>query len=379
MENEEWRMENDSRGKLAEAYRILYSAFSILHSTFLMRILAIESSCDETAAAVVENGCTVLGNVISTSRHAFEQTGGVIPEDAARRQVECILPVIKAAMTEAHVTWSDIGAIAVTRGPGLLGSLLVGTVAARAIANIQQKPLIGVHHTLGHLSSTWLGTDPSNTPVFPILTLSASGGHTDLWLRTGHTTGSLLGRTRDDAAGEAFDKGAFLLGLPYPGGPSISKAGTDGNPHAFVFPLPLHDDESLDFSFSGLKTSLRYTIRDCGQEWPGLIGDLAASYEYGLCAHLCNRIKRALKQHPEICEVHLVGGVSANTRLRGMITESTPTTTLRFPAILAYCTDNAAMIGAAASFMVDEIGNEAYADFETIASLPLTAAARAKI
>lgn len=340
-----------------------------------MRILAIESSCDETAAAVVQNGCIVQSNVISTSRLAFEQTGGVIPEDAARRQVECILPVINGALKEAQSTWEDIDAIAVTRGPGLLGSLLVGTVAARTIAHIQKKPLIGVHHTLGHLSSTWLGTAENDRPIFPVLTLSASGGHTDVWLRTTHTKGSLLGRTRDDAAGEAFDKGAFLLGLPYPGGPSISKAGAEGNPHAFAFPLPLRGDDSIEFSFSGLKTSLRYIIRDIGEEAAQTkLADLAASYEYALCAHLCDRIKHAVRLHPEIKEIHLVGGVSANTRLRAMIKETAPGATVRFPATLSYCTDNAAMIGAAAQFMVDELGDDSYASFETVASLALSTA-----
>ncbi len=339
-----------------------------------MKILAIESSCDETAAAVVQDGCTVLSNVISTSRLAFEQTGGVIPEDAARRQVECILPVINGAMKEAKTTWDDIDAIAVTKGPGLLGSLLVGTVAARAIAHIQKKPLIGVHHTLGHLSSTWLGTVEVDRPVFPILTLSASGGHTDVWLRTSHTAGVLLGRTRDDAAGEAFDKGAFLLGLPYPGGPSISKAGAEGNPHAFEFPLPLRGDDSVEFSFSGLKTSLRYIIRDLKTLDSKLIPDLAASYEYALCAHLCDRMKHAVRLHPEIKEIHLVGGVSANTRLRAMIQEAAPQVKIRFPATLSYCTDNAAMIGSAAQFMHDEHGDDVYAAFETVASLPLSSA-----
>lgn len=341
-----------------------------------MKILAIESSCDETAAAVVENGRTVLGTVISSSRHAFEQTGGVIPEDAARRQVECVLPVINAAMQESNTSWKDIDAIAVTKGPGLLGSLLVGTVAARAIAQIQKKPLIGVHHTLGHLSSTWLGVAADDMPQFPILTLSASGGHTDLWLRSSHTKGELLGRTRDDAAGEAFDKGAFLLGLPYPGGPSISKAGAEGNPHAFPFPLPLHEEQAIAFSFSGLKTSLRYILRDLSPEArnPQLDADLAASYEHALCAHLCDKMQLAVKQHPDIKEIHLVGGVSANTRLREMIKAAAPTAVVRFPATLSYCTDNAAMIATAAHFLLEEHGNKAYADFETVASLPLEAA-----
>lgn len=337
-----------------------------------MRILAIESSCDETAAAIIRNGCTVESNVISTSRQAFEQTGGVIPEDAARRQIECILPVIHGAMKEAEATWNTIDAIAVTKGPGLLGSLLVGTMAARAIAHIHHKPLIGVHHTLGHLSSTWLGLDPQTPPTFPILSLSASGGHTDVWLRTSHTKGSLIGRTRDDAAGEAFDKGASLLGLPYPGGPSISKAGAEGNPHAYKFPKPLQHTETLEFSFSGLKTALRYIIRDLGTLQDEMIADLAASYEYALCMHLVDRLIQSIRTYPEIQEIHIVGGVSANNRLRSLIQASVPShVTVRFPHQLSYCTDNAAMIGSAATFMVQELGQDAYEIFETVASLPL--------
>ncbi len=340
-----------------------------------MRILAIESSCDETAAAVVEDGVHVRSNVISTSRKAFEQTGGVIPEDAARKTVECIGPVINQGLEGVVASWDEIDAIAVTRGPGLLGSLLVGTVAARAIARIHRKPLIGVHHTLGHLSSTWLETDPSNQPRFPIITLSASGGHTDLWLRTAHTKGQLIGRTRDDAAGEAFDKGASMLGLPYPGGPSISKAGAEGNHLAFPFSLPLQKEQTIDYSFSGLKTALRYIIRDLDEAVRGeRLADLAASYEYALCHHLCDRIKRALDLHPDIQEVHLVGGVSANTRLRAMAADVCSGRTLRFPATLGYCTDNAAMIGAAAQFFYNERGDAAFAHFETSASLPLDVA-----
>ena len=168
-----------------------------------------------------------------------------------------------------------------------------------------------------------------------------------------------------------------MLGLPYPGGPSISTAGAEGNSNAFTFPLPLHKEKTLDFSFSGLKTSLRYTLRDRGHSWQHLIGDLAASYEHALCAHLCDRLTQALKQHPEIRELHLVGGVSANTRLRAMVTACAPHVTVRFPATLSYCTDNAAMIGAAAQFLCDESGDAAFADFETIASLPLASAVMA--
>src|SRR3989344_2396156 len=189
-----------------------------------MRSLGIETSCDETAIAIVEDGQRVKSSVIASSVEAFTATGGVIPEEAARKQIECIVAVLKEVLHKGEMSWDQIDAIAVTKGPGLLGSLLIGTVTSRALASIWEKPLIGVHHTLGHLSSTWLDLPEGQEPQFPILTLSASGGHTELWLRTNHLSGTLLGRTRDDAAGEAFDKGATLLGLPYPGGPSISKA-----------------------------------------------------------------------------------------------------------------------------------------------------------
>lgn len=343
-----------------------------------MKILGIETSCDETSAAVVEDGVRALSNVIATSKAAFAGTTGVIPEEAARKQVECILPVLHASLTEARLTPEHIDAIAVTRGPGLLGSLLVGTVTARALSALWKKPLVGVHHTLGHLSSVWLEADP--LPVFPSITLSASGGHTELWLRTAHTTGLLLGATRDDAAGEAFDKGASLLGLPYPGGPSISCAGTSGSPAAFEFPMPLHDEPGFDFSFSGLKTSLKYTLRDLEKERSekkfdreDLLSHLAASFEYAICRHLISRIERAMEEHPEVREIHVVGGVSANTRLREMLKKlSRPA---RFPVKLSYCTDNAAMIASAGYFLMQERGDKAFAAFETTASLPQEALA----
>lgn len=341
-----------------------------------MLILGIETSCDETAAAIVRDGTHVLGCVISSQRARFENTGGVIPEDAARQQVLCMLPVLHACLEEAKIDPKDIDAIAVTKGPGLLGSLLVGTTTARTIATLWKKPLIGVHHTLGHLSSPWL--TPDDNFQFPILTLSASGGHTDLWLRTSHTKGMLLGSTRDDAAGEAFDKGAAQLGLPYPGGPSIAKAAETGDPHAYKFPLPLHNDPSLDFSFSGLKTSLRYLLRDLDQSQianrQSQIVHIAASYQHALCAHLIDRITRAVHRHPAIKEIHLVGGVSANIYLREMLKKTVHGKTLRWPSKLIYCTDNAAMIAAAGEFLVQEHGAKAYEQFETTASLPLAMA-----
>lgn len=351
-----------------------------------MRILGIETSCDETAVAVVEDGTRVLGSVISSQREHFSASGGVIPEDAARQQLSCMLPVLHACLTKANVSPDSIHAIAVTKGPGLLGSLLVGTTTARVLAEIWGKPLIGVHHTLGHLSSTWLLPEEGKEhtqplPHFPILTLSVSGGHSDLWLRHSHLRGTLLGSTRDDAAGEAFDKGASMLGLPYPGGPSIAKAAGDGERTAYDFPSPLHEDPSLDFSFSGLKTSLRYLLRDLGKPPSELSAterkNIAASYEHAICRHLIDRIERALKRHPEIAEVHIVGGVSANRYLRsalGNALTSNPHTAhimLRWPCSIAYCTDNAAMIAAAGYFTLQEKPLEVTKSFTTEASIDL--------
>lgn len=342
-----------------------------------MLILAIETSCDETSAAIVENGTNVRSNVIATSRDAFERSGGVIPEQAARKQIESIMPVIHEALGEANMLPEDIDLLAVTKGPGLLGSLLVGTTAARTIASVWQKPLIGVHHTFGHLSSPWLLS--SSQPSFPILTLSASGGHTDLWYRTDHTKGALLGQTRDDAAGEAFDKGASLLGLPYPGGPAVAKLAEHGKKDAYVFPSPLANEDTLTFSFSGLKTALRYLLRDIvdSQEADGLsheiLANVAASFQHAIAEHLCSRIERALKKFRDVRELHIVGGVSANLHLR-MLAEDLASAggiQLRVPSSISYCTDNAAMIGAAAYFLQREDPETAFSSFETTASLPL--------
>lgn len=330
-----------------------------------MMTLGIETSCDETSAAIVADGTRVLSCIIASSKDAFEHAGGVIPEHAAREQIRSIQPVIDQACTQAGIALHAIDLMAVTRGPGLLGSLLVGTVTARTLAALCKKPLIGVHHTLGHLSSTWL--DATDEPQFPVLTLSASGGHTELWLRTGHLAGTLLGQTRDDAAGEAFDKGASLLSIPYPGGPSISRAGEQGNPQAFPFPQPLAGEQTLDFSYSGLKTALKYTLRDL-PDAAAHTADLAASFEFALCRHLVDRVIRALHLHSDIREVHLVGGVSANTRLRSMLTAACDNRTVRFPVRLLYCTDNAAMIAAAGTFVRQDHANND--DFVTAASLP---------
>ncbi len=321
-----------------------------------MRILGIETSCDETSAAVVENGRTVLSCVIASSGKDFEKTGGVIPEDAARKQLESILPVIQKSLRDASMTPRELDAIAVTFGPGLLGSLLVGTTTARTLSSVWNIPLIPVHHTLGHLSSTWLcDTEKDAEPSFPILTLSVSGGHSDLWYRRTHTEGDLLGSTRDDAAGEAFDKGAVMLGLPYPGGPALASLAQSGDASAYPFPLPLAKEKTCDFSFSGLKTSLKYLIRDLGSEMenPETKASVAASYEHAICNHLCTSIEYALELKPDAKELHIVGGVSANEHLRQTATSVAKkhNVEIRWPSTLRYCTDNGAMIASAGYFL----------------------------
>lgn len=349
-----------------------------------MLILGIETSCDETSAAVVRNGRDVLSCVISSSKNDFASLGGVIPEDAARKQLESILPVITLALAKANTMPKELDAIAVTYGPGLLGSLLVGTSTARVLARIWNKPLLPVHHTLGHLSSTWLvesgkwkvksETSNDSSPQFPILTLSVSGGHSDLWYRTSHVNGVRAGTTRDDAAGEAFDKGAVLLGLGYPGGPALAKLAASGRETAYEFPRPLHTEKVPDFSFSGLKTSLKYLLRDLGEAAVTDVvrADVAASFQLAICRHLADRIEVALDMFPETRELHIVGGVSANRRLRSVATEMAEREgiTIRFPATLAYCTDNAAMICAAA--YVEHIEKKSSNDaFRTLATSSL--------
>jgi N6-L-threonylcarbamoyladenine synthase len=358
-----------------------------------MRILGIETSCDETSAAIVQDGTHVLSNAITSSKDLFAKLGGVIPEEAARKQVECMIPIINHALEDANMQPKDIDTIAVTTVPGLLGSLLVGTTTARTLASVWGKNLIEVDHTFGHLSSVWLdrGEDGSGsgsgsrppTPQFPTLALSVSGGHTELWYRESRTKGTCIGRTRDDAAGEAFDKGASLLGLGYPGGPAIAKEAEHGDPRAYNFPLPLKGEPTLDFSFSGLKTSLKYLIKDHQFNFferkaapkhskttskissPDIPlsplkknesikkekENIAASYQHTICTHLTHRIKKALDQYPDIKEVHLVGGVSANSHLREMIKNECPDIKLLTPIKMSYCTDNAAMIAAAGYFM----------------------------
>jgi N6-L-threonylcarbamoyladenine synthase len=314
------------------------------------RILAIESSCDETAAAVVENGRRVLADVVASQASHHARYGGVFPEAASRMHIESIYPVVEQTLSQAHVGLEAIDAIAVTRGPGLAGSLVVGMAMAKGMALASSLPLIGVNHLEAHLYSIWLVEDEPE-PEFPLLALIVSGGHSELILMRDHLTYERLGGTLDDAAGEAFDKVARLLGLGYPGGPAIQAAAETGNPQAFKFPRAWMEG-SWDFSFSGLKTAVLREVRsqqpdlEAGVEAPrpGLpIADLAASFQASVVDVLLTKALSAAEEF-EAKQVLVAGGVSANRALREAFRERSPLP-VRVPP-LALCTDNAAMVGA---------------------------------
>jgi N6-L-threonylcarbamoyladenine synthase len=308
------------------------------------RILAIETSCDETAAAVVENGTTILSNIVASQVDLHAQYGGVFPEVASRRHIEVIYPVIEEAMNKAHLGFDDLDCIAVTRGPGLVGSLLVGVNAAKGLALARQKPFLGINHIEGHIYSLWL-TDAEPDIEFPILTLVVSGGHTELYLMTDHGRYQHLGGTLDDAAGEAFDKVGRLLGLPFPGGPAIDRIAEQGNPEAFRFPRAVMEKEyGYSFSFSGLKTAVMRQTKHYHQDRMP-VPDLAASFQAAAVEALVTKTAEAAEAYG-VTAVHLAGGVSANRQLRQVMSEQIDRP-VRYPP-LALCTDNAAMIGAAA-------------------------------
>jgi N6-L-threonylcarbamoyladenine synthase len=319
------------------------------------RILALETSCDETAAAVVADGRVILSNIVASQAAKHAQYGGVFPEVASRMHIEVIYPVIEQALAQAHVGLSDMDAIGVTRGPGLPGSLVVGLNVAKGLALGRNLPLIGVNHLEGHVYSLWL---VENAPevVFPVLVLIVSGGHTELILMTGHAQYQRLGGTLDDAAGEAFDKVARLLGLTYPGGPAIEKAAQAGNPAAFKFPRAWLEG-TWDFSFSGLKTAVLYEVRktkhgtpipaETQPPDPALVPHLAASFQAALVEVLVGKTLAAAKQF-SATEIFVAGGVSANTPLKTAFQAKSPVP-VRVPP-LALCTDNAAMMAAAANF-----------------------------
>ena len=310
------------------------------------KILAIESSCDETAAAVVEDGRKVLSNVISSQIEIHTVYGGVVPEIASRKHLEAIDGVIEKALTDSGCTWEDIDAIAVTQGPGLVGALLVGVSEAKSLAYALHKPLIGVHHIEGHIAANYI-SDPDWEP--PFLCLVISGGHTYLCIVEDYGAYRMLGETRDDAAGEAFDKVARAIGLGYPGGPKLQKAALAGDPEAFHFPRPCLDEPGYDFSFSGLKSAVLNTLNHLkmmGEEVHQ--ADIAASFQAAVTDVLVGTTMQAAQDYG-IRRIAMAGGVSANTAIRKAMQEACDVKgyVLSVPAI-SLCTDNAAMIGSAA-------------------------------
>jgi N6-L-threonylcarbamoyladenine synthase len=311
------------------------------------RVLAIETSCDETACAVVENGRVVLGSTVASQMEVHARYGGVFPEVASRQHVLSIVPVIQETLGNAHLTLAELNAIAVTLGPGLAGSLVVGLNAAKGLALGSGLPLVGVNHLEGHLYSAWIsdqGEKPQEEPLFPLVALLVSGGHTDLDLMTDHLEYKRLGSTLDDAAGEAFDKVARLLGLGYPGGPAIQEAAADGEPTRFSFPRARLDG-TWDFSFSGLKTAvLRETQKYAARLDPMPVADLAASFQAAVVDVLFHKTIEAAREF-KVRGILVAGGVSANRSLRETFQRQTEFN-VRIPP-LWLCTDNAAMIGAA--------------------------------
>lgn len=317
-------------------------------------VLAIETSCDETGVAVVSGGRRIAANQVATQIALHAATGGIVPEVAARQQLRWIVPTIRAAMGEAEVGWDDLDAVAVTCGPGLIGSLLVGVNVAKSLAVAHDLPLVAVNHIEGHIYANWLTETGAAEPLpaeppFPLLCLVVSGGHTQLVLMAEHGRYRLLGQTVDDAAGEAFDKVGRLLGLPYPGGPAISAAAQGARP-ATRFPRA-RPAGRYDFSFSGLKTAVLREVagyRDRGQPIP--VDGLAAAFEEAVVDALVTRTVAAAEEH-DVAAVALGGGVAANRSLRAVLGERLAATGL--PLIVpppAWCTDNGAMIGAAAGF-----------------------------
>jgi N6-L-threonylcarbamoyladenine synthase len=310
-------------------------------------ILAIETSCDDTCAAVLD-GPRILSNLISSQAAAHERFGGVVPEVASRHHLELTAPLVEAALAEAGVGLGDVEAVAVTAGPGLIGALLVGVNTAKAIAAARRLPLIPVDHLQGHVAANFLEPDPLEPPF---LCLLASGGHTLLAGVRDHAGYELLGQTLDDAAGEAFDKSARLLGLGYPGGPALQRLAEDGDPKAFEMPVAMARDPGLDFSFSGLKTALVYLCRDLGPEGvEARRADLAASFQAAVVGQLTSKLERALKRG-DWEAVALGGGVAANGPLREAVAQLCEERGVRLKLVpISLCTDNAAMIGSAARF-----------------------------
>ncbi len=334
------------------------------------RILAIETSCDETACAVIENGRALLGSSIASQMDIHSRYGGVFPEVASRQHILSIIPVVEETLTRAHITIKDVDAIAVTRGPGLAGSLVVGVNAAKGLALGSGLPLIGVNHLEGHLYSAWVYNTGENTPVepqFPLMVLLVSGGHTELDLMTDHLEYKHLGSTLDDAAGEAFDKVARLLGLGYPGGPAIQKAADDGDPARFSFPRAWLEG-TWDFSFSGIKTAVMREVKGYQSKGRSLpVPDMAASFQAAVVDVLFNKTMEAAHEFG-VKEVLVAGGVSANRVLRQTF-QNQKDFKVHTPA-LSLCTDNAAMI-AAAGYYRFSLGHKSPLDIDIQPTWPL--------
>lgn len=335
--------------------------------SLVMNILAIESSCDETAAAIVKDGREVLSNVVASQIDIHAKYGGVIPEVAARAHVQSIIPVVEESLSEGKISWEDIDAIAVTQGPGLVGSLIVGTETARTLSLLKNKPLIAVNHLDGHIYANWISKNP---PQFPLVSLLVSGGHTMLIYLQDHYKFKIIGQTRDDAAGEAFDKVAALLALPYPGGPNISKLAEKGDENKHKFPVvdltpePRRNSEgfleypepSLDFSLSGLKTAVLNVVKQSKSLSGQDKADIAASFQRTLVDTLVQNSQRAIEKYKPKSFI-LSGGVAANQKLRGKLEEMCKESNVDFyMPELRYCTDNAVMIGAAAYYKQKEFG-----------------------
>ena len=361
-----------------------------------MRILGIESSCDETAAAIVEDGHLLLSNVVRTQIDIHKVYGGVVPEVAARSHIEVINPVINQALTEANLTWNDIDGIAVTYAPGLLGSLLVGTLAARTIAHQKNIPLYPIHHVEAHVYANFITEQadhinldlPSKQPGFPMLALIVSGGHSQLVLFKDHGDYELLGQTQDDAVGEAFDKVAKIIGLPYPGGPSVAEAALKGDPKKYKLPKAKLQG-AYDFSFSGLKTAvLRAVQREVGVdttfpsfELPALLNDVqradfAASFQNTAIETLVDKAEKAFNDHSP-ASVVIAGGVAANQELRRQLQERLPLDIEYAPMQL--CTDNAAMIATLGCFYAERKDPTSPLELEVQPSLSMTKTSWARI
>ncbi len=331
-------------------------------------ILGIETSCDETSAAVVEDGRTLLSNIVASQIDIHQKYGGVVPEIASRKHIEAIIPVIEEALTSADISLDDLSAVAVTRGPGLVGALLVGVAAAKSIAYTKKIPLLGINHIESHIYANFL--DNPDIP-FPVVCLIVSGGHTDLVYIPEHGEYERMGKTRDDAAGEAFDKVARALGLGYPGGPIIDQLASAGNPNAVQLPRAYLESGSYDFSFSGLKTAVMQAVqRSTKMEEPIGMADMAASFQGAVVEVLVNKTIAAAKEK-QAASVIIAGGVAANSELRRRLSEAALAAGFTFhKPPMELCTDNAAMVACLGYYQWTK-KRFAGLDLNAVPSLPL--------